>query len=66
MVNKAFTIASMKRALVLTNEAARHRFRASLPLTAFGDFTARPPRSDLAFFGVSFISSFIIIFGLIA
>ncbi len=56
----------MKRALVLNNEGAKHPFRSTLPLLAFAPITARPPRSDLAFFTISFVSGFIIIFGMIA
>jgi hypothetical protein len=59
----------MRRALVLTNEAARHPFRQTLNRpratrqTLFASAERR--RSDLAFFGLSFVSFFIIIMGLI-
>ena len=48
MVNKTLTPLPMRRALVLTSEAARH------------------PLTDLAFFGVSFVSWFVVIMGMIA
>jgi hypothetical protein len=56
----------MKRVLVLTNEGATHPFRSTMPLQAFAPITVHLPRSDFAFFMASFISGFIIIFGMIA
>ncbi len=54
----------MRRALVLTNEAARHPFRQNRP--AFKVEPLPPPGrlTDLAFFGLSFVSWFIIIMGM--
>jgi hypothetical protein len=54
----------MKRVLVLTNEAARHPFRQSMPLPVIVAPT-REPLSDRAFFMISFVSGFIIFFGMI-
>jgi hypothetical protein len=54
----------MKRALVLTNEAARHPFRQSMPPPVIAAPT-REPLTDGAFFMVSFVSGFIIFFGMI-
>jgi hypothetical protein len=57
----------MRRALVLTNEAARHPFRQKLPPPR--QWTppkeAKSERTDFAFFGISFASFFIIIYGMI-
>jgi hypothetical protein len=57
----------MRRALVLTNEAARHPFRQSLPPERQWSpkKKAKPERTDLAFFGISFVSFFIIFYGMI-
>jgi hypothetical protein len=59
----------MRRALVLTNEAARHPFRQYLILEREappGSAKAKPkPSSDLTFFGMSFMAFFVIIFGMI-
>jgi hypothetical protein len=61
----------MRRALVLTNEAAKHPFRQSLrPERQWAPRQApqqkgAPERTDLAFFGISFLSFFIIIYGMI-
>jgi hypothetical protein len=57
----------MRRALVLTNEAARHPFRQSLRPERQWSPKAddKPERTDLAFFGISFASFFIIIYGMI-
>jgi hypothetical protein len=59
----------MRRALVLTNEAARHPFRQTLnrPRATRQSLysSVKRQRSDLAFFGLSFVSFFIIIMGLI-
>lgn len=58
----------MRRALVLTNESARHPFRQTLNLpkatreSLFANAERR--RSDLAFFAMSFASFFIILSGL--
>ena len=64
MVNMVLTFETMRSALVLTNEAARHPFRRQLPASVFA-VLAREPLSDVAFFVVSFISGFIIFFGMI-
>jgi len=54
----------MKRTLVLTNEAARHPFRQYMPPLVITAQT-REPLTDRAFFMVSFVSGFIIFFGMI-
>jgi hypothetical protein len=54
----------VKRAIVLTNEAARHPFRRALPPPAMAE-EAREPLTDGAFFLLSFVSGFIIFFGMI-
>lgn len=64
MVNYSLTLGSMKRALVLTNEAARHPFRQILPPPVFSA-PAHEPLTDGAFFMISFVSGFIIFFGMI-
>jgi hypothetical protein len=56
----------MKRVLVLTNEAARHPFRQSLPPRKIEPLPAREPMTHTAFFAASFISCFIIFYGMIA
>lgn len=66
MVNVALLLLAMRRALVLTNEAARHPFRQTLPLQEAKVLAEREPLTDLAFFGLSFVSCFIIIMGMIA
>lgn len=66
MVNSALTLCAMRRALALTNEAAGHPFRQSMPVFSMDPFPAREPLTDLAFFGASFVSWFIIIMGMIA
>jgi len=66
MVNKTLTLLVMRRTLVLTNEAARHPFRQSLPAFRIEPLLAREPLTNLAFFGVSFVSWFVIIMGMIA
>lgn len=65
MVNKPLTLRLMRRALVLTNEAARHPFRQRLPAFKVGPVPMREPLTDLAFFGLSFVSGFVIIMGMI-
>jgi hypothetical protein len=55
----------MKRALVLTDETARHPFRARLKPAVAMVLPAKEPMTDLAFFIASFISCFVIIYGLI-
>lgn len=57
----------MRRALVLTNEAARHPFRQSLPPERqwSPEKEAKPERTDRAFFAISFVSFFVIIYGMI-
>jgi hypothetical protein len=54
----------MNRKLVLADEAARHPFRQSLPRP---EPVVAPDESltDLAFFAISFVSGFIIFFGMI-
>ena len=64
MVNKVLTLWGMRKALVLTNEAARHPFRQQLGPPVFA-VLEREPLSDTAFFVMSFISGFIIFFGMI-
>jgi hypothetical protein len=54
----------MKRALVLTNETARHPFRRSMPQPAI-EVQTREPLTDGMFFLLSFVSGFIIFFGMI-
>jgi hypothetical protein len=66
MVNKILTLLDMRRALVLTNEAARHPFRQNLPAFRVEPPSNEEPLTDLAFFGVSFVSWFVIIMGMIA
>jgi hypothetical protein len=56
----------MKRVLVLNNEAARHPFRRSLPPSRIEPLPAREPMTHAAFFFASFISGFIIFYGMIA
>jgi hypothetical protein len=58
----------MRRALVLTNEAARHPFRQILRPDPTLSLTVRvrPSASDLRFFGISFSAFFIVIYGMIA
>ena len=58
----------MRRALVLTNEAARHPFRQSLPTRIIAVVERQPlrePLTDYAFFAISFVTGFIIFFGMI-
>lgn len=66
MVNKILTLLDMRRALVLTNEAARHPFRQSLPAFRIEPLPSEESLTNLAFFGVSFVSWFVIIMGMIA
>jgi hypothetical protein len=54
----------MKRALVLTNETARHPFRKSMPQPVI-EVQTREPLTNKAFFMISFVSGFIIFFGMI-
>ncbi len=58
----------MRRALVLTNEAARHPFRQYLlvadELKPMPNILARK-QSDMAFFGTSYLVFFTIIMGMI-
>jgi hypothetical protein len=58
----------MRRALVSTNEAARHPFRQYHMPSA--DWTPMPDRSakrtsDFAFFGASYVGFFVLIMGMI-
>jgi hypothetical protein len=59
----------MRRALVLTNEAARHPFRQTLNRPAATRATLyaahNRKRTDLAFFATSFVGFFVIIYGMI-
>lgn len=66
MVNKTLTLLDMRRSLVLTNEAARHPFRQVLPAFRIEHPASKEPLTDLAFFGVSFVSWFVVIMGMIA
>ena len=66
MVNGALTLCAMRRRLALTNEAARHPFRRSMPTFAVEPSATRDPVTGLVFFGASFVSWFIIIMGMIA
>jgi hypothetical protein len=66
MVNKTLTPLPMRRALVLTSEAARHPFRRSHVVQRQSPPTPKEPLTDLAFFGVSFVCWFIVIMGMIA
>lgn len=56
----------MKRRLVLTTESARHPFRKRLPHHV--TTVTEPPkkRSSLGFFGMSYLGSFLFIYGFIA
>jgi hypothetical protein len=54
----------MNRPLALTNEAARHPFRQSLPPPVMVE-EVREPLTNGAFFLLSFVSGFIIFFGMI-
>lgn len=63
MVNNSLTLLFMRRALVLTKEGAGHPFRKRFPPPA--PLPVRESVTDLAFFGASFISGFIIVMGMI-
>lgn len=57
----------MRRALVLTNDAARHPFRQHLILSdTIVPMPAKPKRwlADLRFFAVSYVTFFVLIIGL--
>jgi hypothetical protein len=54
----------MRRSLALTNEGARHPFRRIMPPPVL-DAPTREPLTNTAFFMVSFVSGFIIFFGMI-
>jgi hypothetical protein len=57
----------MRRALVLTNEAARNPFRQRLLLTPEAgsrDDRMRKAQSNLRFFGTSYTGFFILFFGM--
>ena len=57
----------MKRRLVLTNEAARHPFRRSLPRTTLGRLEPIADDSnDLKLFALSFTAFFVAIYSFIA
>ena len=49
----------MQRRLVLTNEAARHPFRRSLPPTIVKPLLPREPLSDRGLFLLTFVSAFL-------
>ena len=66
MVNKTLTPLPMRRALVLTSEAARHPFRQRHLVHLVVAPESKEPLTDLAFFGVSFVSWFVVIMGMIA
>ena len=66
MVNGALTLRAMRRRLALTNEAAGHPFRRSMPIFVVEPLATRKPVTGLVFFGASFVSWFIIIMGMIA
>lgn len=63
MVNAAFTF-GMKHALALTAEASRHPFRRSLANVLIEPGPGRK-WTDVGFFLASFVSGFIIFFGMI-
>lgn len=65
MVNASLTPVPMKRMLVLSNESAGHWFRRKQPPMHVEQLPAKAPMTDLAFFGASFISGFIIFAGMI-
>ncbi len=60
-----------RRALVLTNESARHPFRQMLPPPVFEPEDPAPatmakrPGEDMAFFLISYVSGLIIFMGMI-
>lgn len=49
----------MRRQLVLTNEAARHPFRQTLPRPVIAVEKRRDPLSDRGLFLLTFISAFL-------
>lgn len=49
----------MRRTLVLTNEAARHRFRQSMPRPVIEREFGREPLSDRALFVLTFFAAFL-------
>ena len=49
----------MRRTLVLTNEAARHPFRQSMPRPVIDLHPAREPLSDRALFLLTFVAAFL-------
>jgi hypothetical protein len=49
----------MRRALVLTNEAARHPFRQMMPRPVVDTLPHREPLSDRALFLLTFASAFL-------
>jgi hypothetical protein len=65
LVNALFTF-PMRRPLVLTTESARHPFRRGLPhhVTKVEE-EAPKKRSALGFFGLSYLGSFLVIYGFI-
>lgn len=64
-VNKTLTH-TMKRRLVLTNEAARHSYRQRLPRSTARLIEAvRDDANDLRLFAVSFTAFFVAIYGVV-
>lgn len=52
----------MKRNLVLTNEAARHPFRQSIPRPVIAP-QSRPPLNDAGLFTLTFVAAFVAFLG---
>ncbi len=53
----------MKRPLVLTDEAARHRFRSLLPPETLTPLVQELPMADGKFFLLSFTAAFLAFYG---
>jgi hypothetical protein len=66
MVNAALTSWSMKRSLVLTNEAARHPFRRLLPPETLTPMVMEPSMGDMKFFMLSFTAAFLAFYGFLS
>lgn len=67
MVNKRLTFSIMKRTVALVHPSAAHPFRQNLPLSIEDETVPQSePMTDLTFFCASFVSCFIIVFGMIA
>jgi hypothetical protein len=56
----------MRRSLVLTNEAARHRFRCSLPPETLKPLVQEQSMSDVKFFMLSFCAAFLAFYGFLS